>query len=61
MSNNRSLKNNNLYENSVIEKLTKIKDHTPKDLAGWHACLDVIHALLDGRSTDFRQKEWKKW
>lgn len=45
----------------LIEKLTKITDHTPKDLAGWHVCLDVIHALLDGRSTDFRQEEWEKW
>lgn len=45
----------------LIEKLSKITDHTSKDLAGWHVCLDVIHALLDGRTTDFRQAEWKKW
>ena len=45
----------------LIEKLTKITSHTSRDLAGWHVCLDVIHALLDGRTTDFRQDEWTKW
>ncbi|MEH7111896.1 SRPBCC family protein [Neobacillus niacini] len=42
------------------EKITKITDHTPRDLAGWHVCLDVIHALLDGRTID-RKEEWKIW
>ncbi|KAB2332092.1 SRPBCC family protein [Cytobacillus depressus] len=44
----------------LIEKINKITDHTPRDLAGWHVCLDVIHALLDGRSFS-RKDEWKKW
>jgi len=43
------------------EKIKTITNHTPKDLAGWHVCLDVIHALLDGRTIDSRQDEWKKW
>ncbi|MEH7245635.1 SRPBCC family protein [Neobacillus niacini] len=42
------------------ETITKITDHTPRDLAGWHVCLDVIHALLDGRTID-RKEEWKIW
>ncbi|MGG1679849.1 SRPBCC family protein [Neobacillus sp. NRS-1170] len=43
------------------EKLTKITAHTPRDLAGWHVCLDVIHALLDGRTIESRKDEWQKW
>ncbi|MBP1966942.1 SRPBCC family protein [Paenibacillus aceris] len=35
--------------------------HTPKDLAGWHVCLDMMAALLDGHAIDFPMDEWKKW
>ncbi|MED1952515.1 SRPBCC family protein [Brevibacillus centrosporus] len=45
----------------LIEKITRITDHTPRDLAGWHVCLDVIIALLDGRTIDSRKEEWAKW
>jgi len=45
----------------LIEKLNKITDHTPKDLAGWHVCLDVIKALLEGQTLDSRKREWEKW
>lgn len=44
-----------------LEKIKKITDHTPKDLAGWHVCLDVIEALLDGRTLKSRKQEWEKW
>lgn len=44
----------------LIEKLEQITDHTPKDLAGWHVCLDVIEALMDGITIE-RMEEWKKW
>ncbi|MCR2822214.1 SRPBCC family protein [Lederbergia panacisoli] len=43
------------------EKINKITDHTPRDLAGWHVCLDVISALLDGRTIQNRKAEWEKW
>lgn len=43
------------------EKINKITNHTPKDLAGWHVCLDVIRELLDGRTMESREAEWKKW
>lgn len=43
----------------LIEKLNKITDHTPKDLAGWHVCLEVIEVLLDGRVLDERDEAWK--
>ncbi|MFC5529054.1 SRPBCC family protein [Cohnella yongneupensis] len=42
----------------LIEKIGKITDHTPKDLAGWHVCLDVIEALLDGRTIESRMDLW---
>ncbi|RCX18669.1 uncharacterized protein YndB with AHSA1/START domain [Fontibacillus phaseoli] len=44
----------------LIEKITRITDHTPRDLAGWHVCLDVISALLDGRELESRKAEWEK-
>lgn len=43
------------------EKITAITDHTPRDLAGWHVCLDVIEVLLDGKTFQYRKAEWEKW
>lgn len=43
----------------LIEKIKKITDHTPKDIAGWDVCLDVIEALLDGRTIESRMDIWK--
>ncbi|MDQ0271434.1 SRPBCC family protein [Cytobacillus purgationiresistens] len=45
----------------MIEKIKTITSHTPRDLAGWHVCLEVIQALLDGRTIESREDEWKKW
>ena len=42
------------------EKVNTITEQTKKDLAGWHVCLDVIKALLDGKPIQ-REQEWKKW
>ena len=42
------------------ERLNSITEQTKKDLAGWHVCLDVIEALLDGKSVQ-RETEWEKW
>lgn len=44
----------------LIEKIHTITEYTPRDLAGWHVCLDVIEALLDGRSIE-RKEEWEIW
>ncbi|RED56030.1 SRPBCC family protein [Cohnella lupini] len=44
----------------LIEKIARITSHTPKDLAGWHVCLMVIEALLDGKAID-RDEEWPLW
>lgn len=43
------------------EYLYEISDHTPKDLAGWHVCLDVIEALLQGQTIENRKAHWEKW
>ncbi|WP_077619540.1 SRPBCC family protein [Bacillus sinesaloumensis] len=41
------------------ETITTLTDHTPKDLAGWHVCLDVIGVLLDGKKVENREALWK--
>lgn len=41
------------------EMLTALTDHTPRDLAGWHVCLDVIAALLDGKELPARKAAWE--
>jgi len=43
-----------------LETISAITEHTPRDLAGWHVCLDAIKALLDGDSIK-RDDEWKVW
>ncbi|QTH43291.1 SRPBCC family protein [Cohnella sp. LGH] len=43
----------------LIETIRRITEHTPKDLAGWHVCLDVVQALMDGRPIPAREDEWK--
>jgi uncharacterized protein YndB with AHSA1/START domain len=43
------------------EFISTLNDHTPKDLAGWHVCLDVLSALLDGHFMEFPKGEWQKW
>ncbi|MDR6552450.1 SRPBCC family protein [Paenibacillus qinlingensis] len=43
------------------EFLHRITEHTPRDLAGWHVCLDVIEALLEGRTVTSRKEMWNAW
>ncbi|OMF27624.1 activator of Hsp90 ATPase 1 family protein [Paenibacillus sp. FSL H8-0548] len=43
----------------LLEKLTKLTDHTPRDIAGWDVCLDVIEVLLDGKTIESRTDVWK--
>lgn len=42
------------------ETITILTEQTTRDLTGWHVCLDVIRALLDGQVIK-REEEWKKW
>jgi uncharacterized protein YndB with AHSA1/START domain len=43
------------------ETIKQITNHSPKDLAGWHVCLDVIEALMAGRTFEWRMEKWKEW
>ncbi len=40
------------------EFIREVNPHTPKDLAGWDVCLDVIAALLDGVPIGNRKDIW---
>lgn len=37
-----------------------ITGHTAKDISGWHICLDVFAALLNGVLIEFPMDEWQK-
>ncbi|GIN85019.1 hypothetical protein J6TS2_14050 [Heyndrickxia sporothermodurans] len=43
------------------EFIQELNDHIPKDLAGWHVCLDMMKELLNGNEMDFPKDEWEKW
>ena len=44
------------------EFISTINDHTSKDLAGWHVCLDVMSDLLNGHyHSEFPKENWAKW
>ncbi|WP_211749293.1 SRPBCC family protein [Paenibacillus sp. Marseille-Q4541] len=45
----------------LIEKIHKMTSHTPKDLAGWHVCLDVIQAMLEDTTIESRKSVWYTW
>ncbi|WP_337100062.1 SRPBCC family protein [Paenibacillus sp. YIM B09110] len=59
-----------LYEDGVggcklvfTEIIKAITNHTPRDIAGWDVCLDVIGMLLDGEgdavTPEFRKGKWE--
>ncbi|MCM3601100.1 SRPBCC family protein [Robertmurraya korlensis] len=44
------------------EFISTINDHTSKDLAGWHVCLDVLIDLLMGYyHAEFPKENWENW
>lgn len=46
----------------LLETVGELTDHTPKDLAGWHICLDLLSDLLNGTvHEEFPMEEWQKW
>lgn len=45
----------------LIEEIARITSHTPRDLAGWHVCLEVIRELLDGQPVEPRKPQWEGW
>lgn len=43
------------------ETVNRITDHTAKDLAGWHVCLEAVETILDGGKPDDREELWRHW
>ncbi|WP_285765792.1 SRPBCC family protein [Peribacillus sp. SI8-4] len=46
---------------TLTESFRTSKEHTAKDLAGWHVCLEMLRAVLDGRAMDFPMDAWESW
>ncbi|MFX3619325.1 MAG: SRPBCC family protein [Sporolactobacillus sp.] len=45
----------------VKELINTMNEHTSKDLAGWHICLDMLIDLLNGKiHPEFSKENWKK-
>lgn len=45
----------------LVETLQDLTEHTPKDLAGWHICLDLLVDLLDGKEQlTFPMESWQQ-
>ncbi|GIO23341.1 SRPBCC family protein [Oceanobacillus sp. J11TS1] len=42
------------------EYIPALNNHIPKDLAGWHICLDMFHEVLEGRKMDFPKESWEE-
>jgi len=47
-----------LFFKEFIHELT---DHTPKDIAGWHICLELFSAVLEGEEKEFSTDKWQQW
>ncbi|MCL1697188.1 MULTISPECIES: SRPBCC family protein [unclassified Lysinibacillus] len=46
----------------LVESIRELTEHTPKDLAGWHVCLNLLSDLLNGTVHEaFPMEEWQKW
>ncbi|QWU45270.1 SRPBCC family protein [Bacillus sp. NP247] len=43
------------------EFIHELTDHTPKDIAGWHICLELFSTVLEGKEKEFPKDEWQQW
>ncbi|UNP83964.1 SRPBCC family protein [Bacillus mycoides] len=43
------------------EYIHELTDHTPKDIAGWHICLDLFSSVLEEEEKEFSKNEWQQW
>ncbi|EJR54744.1 hypothetical protein IIM_01684 [Bacillus cereus VD107] len=43
------------------EFIHELTDHTPKDIAGWHICLNLFSSVLEGKEKEFSKDEWEYW
>lgn len=53
----RQAEGSQLVFTEIVQEVT---DHTPRDLAGWHVCLNAIEALLEGRDMGSEEQEWEE-
>lgn len=45
----------------LVETLQELTEHTPKDLAGWHICLNLLTDLLDKKEQlNFPMESWQQ-
>ncbi|HDR3887505.1 TPA: SRPBCC family protein [Bacillus cereus] len=43
------------------EFIHELTDHTPKDIAGWHICLDLFSSVLEEEEKEFSKDDWEYW
>ncbi|MED4443506.1 SRPBCC family protein [Bacillus thuringiensis] len=43
------------------EYIHELTDHTPRDVAGWHICLNLFSCVLEGEEKEFSKDEWQQW
>ena len=43
------------------EYIHELTGHTPKDIAGWHICLDLFSSVLEEEEKEFSKNEWQQW
>ncbi len=44
------------------EFIKELTDHTPKDLAGWHMCLNIFEHVVNNVESQLPDNnEWEKW
>ncbi|MGH1046966.1 MULTISPECIES: SRPBCC family protein [Bacillus] len=43
------------------EYIHELTDYTPKDIAGWHICLDLFSSVLEEEEKEFSKNEWQQW
>ncbi|OOZ99345.1 activator of Hsp90 ATPase 1 family protein [Bacillus cereus] len=42
------------------EYIHVLTDHTPKDITGWHICLELFSAVLEGEEKEFSKDKWQQ-
>jgi len=55
----RKEKNGTLF--LLKEYIHELTDHTPKDIAGWHICLNLFSSVLEGKEKECSKDEWQQW
>ncbi len=43
------------------EYIHELTDHTPRDVVGWHICLNLFSFVLEGEEKEFSKDEWQQW